>query len=364
MKWNLKFILLLFISLFSTGIFAANSSGLTDNTADMTSVSEISNALTKGLKTDRDKLKAFYSWICNNIAYDVVGINPIESYANDSKTLAEEALRTKRAYCSHYTALFKELCNVAGISCFIIEGYVRLNNGNLSYAGHSWNAVFIDNQYYNIDTTWGAGYVDSNNSFVARYDEGYFMPANADFFKNHMPLDPVWQFSTNPISFKDFDSNNFEKSQIPAKFNFNDSIKSLNKSTPNNLLNRKIYRICSLQGGNSYTEKRIKNLRATNDLEKTKADRVQVKNAINILNKVVEEYNNYISKYNNQSVSGSNREQKKLLLDMEQEIKDAGAIISSIKTTDTSLSKKIAELRNSVNQKLEMVVIQIQRLSN
>lgn len=96
-------------------------------------------------KSDYEKVKAVYDYICENITYDHT--NP-DDYK--LKHTAYAALIDKTAVCQGYALLFYRLMLELGVDNRLIAG---IGNGG----GHGWNIVEIDGLYYNLDSTWDAG---------------------------------------------------------------------------------------------------------------------------------------------------------------------------------------------------------------
>lgn len=124
-------------------------------------------------KSDYEKVKTIYDWLCGNVTYDYTGTSSI-------KYTAYAALINKHAVCQGYSNLFYRLTLELGIDGRLIAG----NN-----TSHSWNIVKIGDVYYNLDATWDAGYVGhyayflrNMNNFVehtrdANYSTTAFMTA-------------------------------------------------------------------------------------------------------------------------------------------------------------------------------------------
>ncbi|MBR3769363.1 MAG: hypothetical protein IKL06_02405, partial [Lachnospiraceae bacterium] len=88
-------------------------------------------------KSEYDKIKLIYTYICDHVNYDY-------TY---SKYTPYHALCTGTAVCQGYAMLFYRMCKDAGLSVRIIDG---IGNGG----SHAWNIVRIGNEYYNLDSTW------------------------------------------------------------------------------------------------------------------------------------------------------------------------------------------------------------------
>jgi len=58
---------------------------------------------------------------------------------------------------------------------------------------HAWNAVYLNENWWLLDPTWGAGYVDDNKNFIQQYSEHYFLTDPKQFIYDHFPEDTNWQ---------------------------------------------------------------------------------------------------------------------------------------------------------------------------
>lgn len=112
-----------------------------------TAVASVLTELSLDGKSDYEKIKAIYDYICANVEYDYDHLND-SSYT--LKCTAYAALINKTAVCQGYAGLLYRLALEAGVDCRMITG---TGNGG----GHAWNIVKLDGKYYNVDATWDAG---------------------------------------------------------------------------------------------------------------------------------------------------------------------------------------------------------------
>ncbi|MGH0132502.1 UNVERIFIED_CONTAM: hypothetical protein FKN15_036772 [Acipenser sinensis] len=71
---------------------------------------------------------------------------------------------------------------------------------------HAWNAVSLEGRWHLLDSTWGAGNVNSNSSqFTFQYNEFYFLTHPALFIGDHFPLKDEWQLLNPRVSFRQFE---------------------------------------------------------------------------------------------------------------------------------------------------------------
>jgi len=98
----------------------------------------ILNACVKPTNNDYENEMAVHDYLIDNITYD----SNITSHFN-----AYEALTQGRAVCAGYAECFRTLMELQGIKCITISGTADGEN-------HMWNAVCLDNEWYQVDVTW------------------------------------------------------------------------------------------------------------------------------------------------------------------------------------------------------------------
>ncbi|PWJ38651.1 transglutaminase domain-containing protein [Sediminitomix flava] len=199
---------------------------------------KIASKINKDFKEEVDKVGAIYFWIANNIAYDVETL-----YSKKNKKgvyftyrtkeelkrkeqkynekLVRSVLKKKVAICDGYSRIFKSLCDLTDIECVIISGSSKTVKGDIGIypkvEDHAWNAVKINNEWKLIDSTWGAGYVNSE-LFIKEYDESYFFTDPEFFFYKHYPSDAKWllisktkeDFANLPLYYSEYLNSDFK----------------------------------------------------------------------------------------------------------------------------------------------------------
>lgn len=103
---------------------------------DKTRMETIKNNAVKAVSgmNDYDKLLYLHDFIVNNTNY----VSDAQNRYNALGCLIE-----KKAVCEGYALAYKYLCNAAGIQCEMIVSDT-----------HAWNAVYLNNAWYYVDTTW------------------------------------------------------------------------------------------------------------------------------------------------------------------------------------------------------------------
>lgn len=115
--------------------------------------------LTKGFKTDKEKVTAIYSFVVNNFSYDYGKIKSIDTtYVPD----IEKIYKDKKGICYDYSAVLAAMLRSQNIPAKLVKGYSDLVNGY-----HAWNEVYLadENQWIVIDATYDSVLKKSNNKF-------------------------------------------------------------------------------------------------------------------------------------------------------------------------------------------------------
>ncbi|KAK2514445.1 Ky [Columba guinea] len=180
------------------------------------SVEELVKALLKQARTDLEKVRAIWMWICHHIEYDVVG------YRDKSQLSSKpiDVLQTRKSVCEGYAELFEHMCSIAGIQCMKLSGYskgfgYKIGQTFTGDSDHAWNAVYLEGRWHLLDSTWGSGSVDDSlTKFTFRYNEFYFLTHPALFINNHFPDNSNWQLLKPTLTLKDFENNMLHKSNF------------------------------------------------------------------------------------------------------------------------------------------------------
>ena len=151
-------------------------------------VSNLLKSLDLSNKTDYQKVKAIYDYICSNVTYDHDNLND-ESYS--LKYTAYAALINKTAVCQGYASLFYRLALDAGVDTRVISVQAG--------GPHAWNIVKLNGKYYNLDSTWDAGrstyayFLKNTNDFDDHVRDNDYQ--SNDFIEEY----PMWDESYTEI---------------------------------------------------------------------------------------------------------------------------------------------------------------------
>ena len=115
-------------------------------------VSAILNGLGLSGKSDEQKIRAVYNYLCENVAYqqaeDTLGFT------------AYSALVNGHAACQGFSVAFYRLCLELGVDARVVTSQDM---------GHAWNIARADGRnYYALDSTWDAGKAPEERKFYLR----------------------------------------------------------------------------------------------------------------------------------------------------------------------------------------------------
>jgi len=108
-----------------------------------TQTEELADEICADCDTDAEKAQAIYRWIIHNSEYDYE-YHAIFQYFDVRRTL-----RTHKGVCYDFSNLFAALCRSQNIPCYVVDGTPY----NRSSAAHTWNRVYYDSSWWDIDVT-------------------------------------------------------------------------------------------------------------------------------------------------------------------------------------------------------------------
>lgn len=125
-------------------------------------ITALSNEICAGLTDPYEKVKAVYTWMVQNIAYDYDFYN-----GKDVPTEPLEVLDNRLTICDGYARLTAALLQAQGIPALYISGFVGRE-------GHAWNAAFVGGRWVYLDSTWGRRLATGANDTSFEVDYKYF----------------------------------------------------------------------------------------------------------------------------------------------------------------------------------------------
>ena len=173
------------------------------------SINELAKFLQQNATTEAEKHRIIYAWITQHISYDMTSFN--DAVYNDKypDVDAPKVLRDRTTICSGYSNLYYALAEAMNLESAIVIGYAKGATPNdmerFQDVNHSWNAVKIDNEWYLLDATWGAGSI-VEGQFSPEYKPYYFAIAPNKFINSHFPQDAGWQLLDRIYGRAEFDN--------------------------------------------------------------------------------------------------------------------------------------------------------------
>jgi hypothetical protein len=160
--------------------------------------------ITAKSETDKEKVRAIFSWIAHNIEYDV---NSFMS-GRIPKSEPMDVVISGKGVCQGYANLFEALSEAVGIDAYVVSGFSKgygfANRRKLENSDHAWNAIKLENEWYLLDATWGAGHLNERGKYISMMQEKYFLANPAFFITEHLPEDPAFQMLPCPITPEEF----------------------------------------------------------------------------------------------------------------------------------------------------------------
>lgn len=294
----------------------------------------IASYLTRNLSSEKEKARAIYIWIAHNIKYDLGMIDSNKEY-NSKEEIIEEVMKTRQGVCQHYSELFHAMSRSVGLKSYFISGYTRDYTGKIADMSHGWNALQLGNEFFMIDVTWAAGYI-TNGKYYHKFQNKYFLTTPREFIKDHMPFDPIWQFLDNPINNSEFIANDFSRLVKKGNYAFQDSIRKYEEFDELTRLERTNKRIYSCGIKHKLIQQHF-------DFNQVLITNKKYNQAIEILNKGIQNYNYYISCKNKQ-FQNPKLEDSELLELIDSAAKPiylAKDLFSRLLTSDRELNKLI-----------------------
>ncbi len=171
-------------------------------------VSIIADTITRKFPDKKDKARAIFYWIANNISLD-----PKAMKSNDTKNNTPEmVVQLRRATPLGFSLLVQEMCSQANIRCLVVDGYIKNNaediNNKADEINHSWDVVQLGqspDKWYYVDAAKASGYLDKKmTTFTKQFTSEYFFADKKLFNLDHYPDNSAWFLDGEQKSLKEF----------------------------------------------------------------------------------------------------------------------------------------------------------------
>ncbi|MBK7029012.1 MAG: hypothetical protein IPH45_07300 [Bacteroidales bacterium] len=330
-------------------------------------LSLLTNRINSDYATPSSRILAIYTWIGENISYDMDQLIHPEPYRTNQELLIQ-VLESRKAICQGYAALFDEMCRQCGITSFTVHGYTKLN-GEIQETPHAWNAAFIDGKWQQYDATWGAGHV-IDNQYMQNFKLDQFNIQPKDLLINRMPFDPIWQLLESPMShneviYEKVATNRLEKQQ------FNDSITLFLQQDSLGRLQSESRRVMAagldhplIRDYYNYLAGNLKVMQQNRVINMKNILIDRVNESISHLNQAVSTFNEYIQAKNAQFKKPlyTDTQVKALIDDPDLQLLRCELLLQTVTSGDADiakltkdLGKNVKELRNAVDAEKKFV---------
>lgn len=139
--------------IFTKEIIYYNGVTLEQGVTSNKEINTFAKKLTSSKSGDREKAKAIYTWIGENIQYDDNKASEILSNNLTMESGAIPTYQSRTGICFDYACLYVAMARASGLKVRLVtgEGY----NGN-QWVNHAWNQVYLsdENSWINVDATF------------------------------------------------------------------------------------------------------------------------------------------------------------------------------------------------------------------
>lgn len=133
-----------------------------------TQTEELADEICAGCESDEEKVQAIYRWIIDNFEYDY------DYHAFIQYFDVRQTLRTHKGVCYDFSNLFAALCRSHNIPCYVVDG-----TSYKTAAQHTWNRVYYNNSWWDMDVTNDITASKNNgNPYGFHKLEGSYSPVN------------------------------------------------------------------------------------------------------------------------------------------------------------------------------------------
>lgn len=165
-------------------------SDITQVNIAINNIEKVKNQIASNIpNNDFAKIVYVHNWIIDNIKYD-------STTKKENNTNIYGGIINKEVVCEGYAKTFKYLLDELDIPCVIVCG-IGIDDDGIEEK-HAWNYVYLQGNWYAVDTTWDDPIIIGNGIPDANIKYKYFLKGENDFSKNHTENG---QFTPNGIVF-------------------------------------------------------------------------------------------------------------------------------------------------------------------
>ncbi|MCP9749831.1 transglutaminase domain-containing protein [Ferruginibacter sp. HRS2-29] len=303
----------------------------------------IAKYVVDNFRSEEARFRAIHTWTATHIQYSrdsmyLINFNP------DPAMKVTAALKRRKGVCENFAAVFTDIAQKSGLTAYVVNGYTR-QGGRVDRTGHSWCAVSLSGQWYFCDPTW-----DKDNFPATRY----FLVTPAEFIQTHIPFDPLWQLSNEPVSHKDFINGSYSSRQPGIPYNFKDSLAAYLQLNELQQLRSGIARIEKAGVLNDMTRNDLAFLKMNSEMIREEEDSDNYNDIVNNLNKATVQLNAFIT-YRNAQFSPAKTDSE-----MRAQLNTAKKLLGVAQQKIDSLAKSEAKVQHDTDVLRE----QLERVNN
>ena len=307
-------------------------------------------------RDQKQKAWAIFSWIASHIRYEPDSISTNNYYQKPSE-VSDKILRSRTGVCLQFAYLFCDLTSRAGIKSYVVQGYTK-QHGMVDWLPHVWCAGYIDTAWYLFDPTWGAGFY-VNRGFVKQVSNYYFMRKPEELIASHMPFDPLWQFSSYPVTNDEFYGRNLRVNRNKPYFNYLDTLAQYEKESELEQYISSARRIEGNGVSNAFVATKLRILRGEIDYYRKKAMAEKYKVAVDYYNEGIKQLNEFIHHSNNRFHPERDTLEMRHMLDSAERVFCVSAkTLAEITDPEASVAVSMKLLNESLSTTMEVLNIQ------
>ena len=170
-----------------------------------TTLTELKNIMKSktGELSEKEKAFVIFIWISQNIDYDAASY-----FAGRSVDCTPEGVFANgKTVCSGYSRLYKNIADFLGLEVECVTCYAKgvgyQPGDKMNSTNHEYNVIKLDDKWYPIDSTWGAGHIEGKD-YVRQFVEFYFLSDPNLLIKTHFPKDERWQLGDQKYTLEQF----------------------------------------------------------------------------------------------------------------------------------------------------------------
>lgn len=295
---------------------------------------------------DQQQAAAVYWWLGKHIRYDANSALRQRSISYKSQQqITNETFSSRKGVCEGYAGIMDSVFRLLHIPSYIISGYTRQGQA-INAVPHAWVVAEINGQWRFFDPTWASGYLNGRR-FEASFNQNFFSLSPEEMRKTHIPYDPIWQFSSEPISHQEFINDKISTTKNSQNFAYTDSIQAFLSLQPDQQLGAEYNRIMR----DYYPHEALKNrLNFLNSNLKIARHNQQV----NMLNMATTHYNEAVLAFNNyvklqrESLVDDRKAKETQLLKAANEVVKSQSLLNQIDDISAELKAISKQLQKSV----------------